>query len=1089
MGAHSKTVLFTDMEASTEFSLQHGDERSVALMHIHEETVRGPVAHHEGAVLKNTGDGFLAVFPTSTLGVRSALEIRSRIEAHNEAYRDTPLRVRLGLNTGPVIADGGDVFGLTVSAAARITSKASAGQVLVSERVRSECEDGHEWRFVDRGSFWLKGLREQWRLHEVVRPGEVTAPPLGDGDDLPFVGRDAERAVLRRGADAANTGHGGIILVSGSAGSGKTRLVAEVGLEAEERGMQFLIGRCHDTTQTDAYTALVEVAESAERLMSASEFRQVLGPSAGEMARLLPHLRERYDDVERVAEPGGHEARRYFFSSVRDVLARMAARRPLVILLDDLQWADASTLQFLEHLAGDLSGLPMLVIGTYTQENVSASTPLHASLGRLHQRRAIEAVTIGALGRDDLEAMLRIRGKGEPPPALVEAVYSATEGNAFFTGEIVRRLVEQRGADDWQSWMTEAELAALEVPEGARLVIETRVGRLQPKTQNMLTTASLLGRDFGFDLLEELADLSEDELLDTVDEAERVHLITSSVDKGSVQFTFRHQLIRQTLLDRLSPARRQRLHGRVADALEKVHNASLSAHAAAIAFHLQRAGRWVSPERTIHFLTLAGDRSLEAAAFEEAAQHIREALSLIPSQDLASRGPLLDRRAIAERSLGHLEVALALWDEAMDAFDHAGDPASVARVSLDAALQVAWWRRGSDITRLVERGLAALRDEPSTTRAGLLAVAGMLASQAGEYERGEGMLTEALELARQQGAEDRVIGLTLYAKAAHHFAYQQFPQAVEVGVESIEHLRRASDHWSVATMLGYVGASLGWLGRFAEAAEVGEEGEELALRSGNWSAFVFAEQARRFQDIGEQPSAATLEQRGRRAVEMGEDLGFPWLTSLGHTRVGLATFWRGRWPEALAEFEEAARVEVRVATGGHLSRLLLIHAYLGDRSTTLEMLDRAQADFPVLGRPSTGTAWGLAATAVEALTLLGRRDEAGALYDTMAEMGATGVLMRSWDFRLVATLRGMAASGRGEWEIAERHFEEALQASRRLPLRHEEPEACRFYAQMLLTRGRPGDRDRAQALGERALAGYDELGMPAHATLIRNILR
>lgn len=1089
MGASSKTVLFTDMEASTEFSLQHGDERSVELMHIHEEVVRVPVAHHEGVVVKNTGDGFLAVFPASGLGVRAALEIRARIEAHNAGNPETPLRIRLGLNTGPVIEEDGDVFGLAVSAAARITSKALAGQVLVSERVRHESEDDDEWRFVDRGSFWLKGLREQWRLHEVVRPGEVTAPPPGNDDDPPFVGRDAERAVLRRGVDAANAGHGGLVVVSGTAGCGKTRLVEEVGLEAEARGMQFLIGRCHDTTQADPYTALVEVAESIERSMGASEFRQVLGPSAGEMARLLPHLRERYEDVEPVAEPGAHEARRYFFSSVRDVLARVAGQRPLVILLDDLQWADASTLLFLEHLAVDLSRLPILVIGTYTQESVSASTPLHATLGRLHQRRSIEAVTVGALGRDDLEDMLRILGEGEPPPALVDAVYLATEGNAFFTGEVVRQLVEQRAADDRQGWMTEADLAALGVPEGVRIVIETRFARLQPKTQRVLTTASLLGRDFGFDLLESLADISEDQLLDALDEAERVHLITSSADGEGVQFTFRHQLIRQTLLGGLSPARRQRLHARVADALEQVLHASLSAHAATIAFHLERAGRWVSQERTIRFLTLAGDRSLEAAAFEEAAQHIREALARIPADDLESRAPLLDRLAMAERSLGHLEVALALWDEAIGVFERAGDTTAVARVSLDAALQVAWWRRGSDITRLVGRGLAALGDEPSATRAGLLAVAGMLASQAGEYERGDELLTEALELARKQGADDRVIGLTLYARAAHHFAYQQFAETVDVGLESIEHLRRASDHWSVATMLGYVGASLGWLGRFVEAADVGEEGEELALRLGNWSAFVFAEQARGFQAIGQQPSAATLQLRGQRALELGEELGFPWLASVGHTRIGLAIFWQGHWPEALEEFEEAARLEIRGAAGGHLCRLLLTYAYLGDRSTTLDMVERARADFPVLGRPASVTAWGLAASAVEALTLLGQHGEAGELYDLMVEMGARGILMRSWDFRLVATLQGMAATGRGAWEIAETHFEEAIQISRRLPMRLEEPEADRFYAQMLLARGGPGDRNRAQALGERALARYDELGMPRHAALMREILR
>ncbi len=1085
MGTKPKTVLFTDMEASTELSLRRGDEHAVATLHVQEEAVRGQVAHHGGTVLKNTGDGFLAVFATCDTGVRAALAIRDRIDAHNRSNPDTPLGVRLGLHTGPLIEESGDVFGLTVSTAARVTSKALAGQVLVSDDIRLAARADDEWTFTDRGSFWLKGLTEKWRLHEVTPIGEHVSTATGTTDDIPFVGRDAERALLRRSLDATDGGDGAFVTVAGNAGSGKTRLVEEVGREAEARGMQFVVGRCFDTQQAEPYAALVDIAESVERAMTPTAFREVLGTSAGEMARLLPHLRDRFDDVGPAAEAGASETRRYFFASVREVLGRLSARRPLVILLDDLQWADAPTLLFVEYLADELADLPILVVGTYTLEAVSTSTPLHATLARLHRHRSIESISIEPLSRDEIGQLLGVSGGAEPPAPLVEAVHEATEGNAFFAGEIVRQLVERPGVVTEAGWDPSVTLADLEVPEGVRLVIESRFAKLAPATRTILSTVGLLGRTFSLELLETLVDAPEDELLDAIDEAERVHFIISSVDADSIRFAFKHELIRKTMVSQLSHLRLQRLHGRIADALEEVYAPSLASHAATIASHLEHAGRGVAPERMIRFLSMAGDRAVESAAFEDAVSHFGRALETIPEGDPAARAGVLEGLATAERSLGHLEAALSVWDEALEAFAVAGDRHSVARVALDAALQVAWWRRGADVSRLVNRGLAALDDERSATRGGLLAVSGMLASQSGSYERGEGLLDEALALVTEHH-DDRLIGMTLYATATHEFAYQRFHETIVVGLESVEYLRAAGDLWNLANILGYVATAQGWLGRFDEAAELGREGEELARRLGNWSAFVFAEQARCFQDIGGEPSASDFAQRGRRALELGDDMGFAWLASIGHARVGLASFWQGEWQAALAEFEEAADIEVRGATGGHLGRLMLVRAYLDDRSGALELAEAARADFPVLGQPASVTSWGLVASAVEVFALLGADDEAAALAPTMDELEAAGITMRGWDFRLVATLQGIAATCAGDWDRAEERFEQALEVSRRLPMRREEPEVLRFHSRMLLERNGPGDRDEARRLREQAVGGYEELGMPAHAALVRD---
>ena len=327
----------------------------------------------------------------------------------------------------------------------------------------------------------------------------------------------------------------------------------------------------------------------------------------------------------------------------------------------------------------------------------------------------------------------------------------------------------------------------------------------------------------------------------------------------------------------------------------------------------------------------------------------------------------------------------------------------------------------------------------------------------------------------------------MYSQAAHHFQYHEYPLTLDEGRESIEHLRRAGDLWNLANVLGYLGTSLGWLGRFEDAAETGREGLALAERLGNWSAYVFAEQSLTFRDVGRLPDAGVLEQRGRYALELGSEMGFPWLMSVGHTRVGLAMFWAGRWEEALAEFEEAARLEVRGAAGGHLGRLFLMHAYLGDRARALELIDRARPEFPVRGHPNSATRWGLAAAAVEAFSVLGATDEAAALYDTLVELAATGSLMRSWDYRLLDTLCGISAACAGDWERAEEHYRDALQRANELPMRLEGIDAHRFYARMLHSRGAAGDREKARAMVAHAIDGYEALGMPRHVLLARSV--
>ena len=170
-----------------------GDEMAVALLRVHEEIVRDAASHHDGQVVKSTGDGFLLVFSSCISGVAAALEVRDRLEQYNVTHDDSALHVRIGLNAGPVIEEAGDFYGMTVNAAARVAAKARSGQVLVSEAVRAEASRSAGWTFVDRGLFWLKGLREQWRLHEATSGEAARERRRSTGERRSSTGTNRER--------------------------------------------------------------------------------------------------------------------------------------------------------------------------------------------------------------------------------------------------------------------------------------------------------------------------------------------------------------------------------------------------------------------------------------------------------------------------------------------------------------------------------------------------------------------------------------------------------------------------------------------------------------------------------------------------------------------------------------------------------------------------------------------------------------------------------------------------------------------------------------------------------------------------------
>ena len=619
------TIMFTDIEGSTALRTSLGDAETDALFRQHDDLIRAEIEAHRGQDQKAAlGDGFLAVFVSTRRALACAIGIQRALDSFNLNRSGPPLRVRIGLNTGEVAWQDGQLSGEAVHAAARVCAEGTGGQILVSDVTRQLAGTIPDVTFHDTGEHQLKGFPQPWRLWEVVWVRETTQLP-----QQVFVGREHELATLRAKLAAALDGHGGLVLVGGEPGVGKTTLVKQLIREAEQRGALAVFGRCYESEGTVPYSPFVEMLEQALAIMPPEIVREDMGDDAPEVARMVPELRRRFPDIGEPLDLPPEQQRRYFFNAVGSFIARGAARFPLMLVMDDVHWADEPTLLLIEHMAALMPDIRVLGVGTYRDVELDVSRPLAATLERMLRGRIVERIPVKRFDREGVATMIEALAGKPAPDAIVGAIFAETEGNPFFVEEVFRHLVEEgKIFDEAGEFRTDIEVDELDVPESVRLVVGRRLERLGAEAQKALAAGAVVGRAFPFSLLEEIADIDAGRLLDIVEEAEAARVIVPEERDGEVHYSFAHELIRQTLLSGISILRRQRLHLSVANAIERTDKTARETRPSEIANHLLQAGAAAEPERTLEYLELAADRAMDAAAFEEALRAIDDALSV-----------------------------------------------------------------------------------------------------------------------------------------------------------------------------------------------------------------------------------------------------------------------------------------------------------------------------------------------------------------------------------------------------------------------------------------------------------------------------
>ncbi|MEE9277946.1 MAG: AAA family ATPase, partial [Dehalococcoidia bacterium] len=534
------TVLFTDVEGSTDLSNRLGDEAARDLLRSCEDLIREQVARHRGHEVKGLGDGLMVAFQSARRAVTCAQEIQRALDRRAVSEHAQTVRVRIGLHTGEVIREAADLFGATVNAAARVAGSADADEILVSEMTKGLLGAADVGPLVDRGEVALKGFPEPWRLFAVPWRLQPGAAVLASTERTPFVGREEERGALRRLLDQAMAGRGALALLAGEAGVGKTRLAEELAGDARARGFRTWIGHCYDAA-TAPYGPFVEILESALREMEPDAFREVLADGAAEAAKLLPQLRRTFPDIPEPIELPPQQERQFLLNNLRDVFERLAGGQPLLLVVEDLHWADEATLALLQHLASRVGEMPLVVVGAYRDVEVDPSDAFAATLQELNRQRSAQRFTLRPLDEGAVAAMLRARSGQEPPASLVATIHGETEGNPFFVEEVFEHLAEEgRLFDDEGRWRSDVAISEEDVPEGVRLVIGRRLERLSDECRRALGAGATIGRRFAFEFLQAVVDVDEEALLDAVDEAERARLVSSFVEGGEARFSFGH---------------------------------------------------------------------------------------------------------------------------------------------------------------------------------------------------------------------------------------------------------------------------------------------------------------------------------------------------------------------------------------------------------------------------------------------------------------------------------------------------------------------------------------------------------------------
>ena len=1086
-------LLFTDLVGSTELIERLGDAEAESLRRTHFRLLRSAVKATEGQEVKNLGDGLMVVFPSAVAAVNCAVAMQRSVDAQNRE-RGGALQVRISLHVGEPIREGDDYFGTPVVVASRHCAVAEGGQIVASDLVRALAEPRSDAPFRPLGSLVLKGLAEPvvaWEVGwEALGGQRVPLPPALVGEDrTPFVGRQSEAKELAEHWQAAKAGHRRFVLLAGEPGIGKTRLASELACRAHDEGAVVLLGRC-DEEAVVWYQPFVEAVHYYVTRSSPDELLAELGHHAAELARLVPEVAERLPGLAGAQRPEPEAERFRLFEAVTSLLFHASRRDPVLLVLDDLHWADKPTLQLLRHLVRSPEPGALLVLGAYRDTELRRSHPLAEALADLRRDDLLERVVLRGLSTDDVANLLArraVHGPALEPTTLAETLHQQTEGNPFFIEEVIRHLVETGGLVHRDGrWSASPNLGRIGIPEGVKEVVGRRLSRLGEATNRALTVGAVIGQEFGLGVLEPVSDLPATELVDALEEAVAAGLVVE-VPRTVGGFRFSHALVRETLYGELTSARKARLHRRVGEALEALHGHDPDSQLKQLAHHFCEAAPTGVVARAVAYAVQAGQRAMDNVAYEEAARIYERGLQVLELEERP------DEEVRARLSLGLGEARRRTGDPrataAFDAAIAAARSAGAARVLAEAAV----WRSFADFQlgqaneaslAALEASLAALPAEDSPVRAQVLVRLGALLYFA-DRERCERLSGEGLAMARRVGDP-----FTLSFALSHRRRAIWGPDKIEERLAlDTEQLQLALKRDQVEGMLN------AHVARVSDLLELGRiDAVDAEIESYTKITTEFRVPLYVWWETSIRAMRALLDGRLEEAERLAlESLEAGQQANAADAQVVYAaqTFGLLRERGALGQAVDAVAffADHYASIPAWRCGLALAHAHVGNASEARRQLDRlAPGRFSTIPRDAS---W-LSSVALlgEVCNLVGDAARAAVLHelllpfaDRFAVVGLANDCIGS-----VARYLGLMAETTGDDALAARHYEHALERNEAIGSRRWVAWTRHDYGRLLLRSPDPGDRARGRALNAEAEAVARELGMTALAGRAASLL-
>jgi tetratricopeptide (TPR) repeat protein len=925
--------------------------------------------------------------------------------------------------------------------------------------------------------------------HPQALPVVLEVSPFSLAQRTAFAGRETEGSAIRAALDRALDGHGSIMMLGGGPGVGKSRLATEMAEYASRVGFRCLVGHCYERDEPFPFLPFVEIIESGlAQAASLDEFRRRMGDSAPELAQIVPSLRRVFPDIPPPLDLPPAQKRRYLFQSISEGLGRAARTRSYVYIVEDLHWADESTLALLIHLANRVAQLPIVIICTYRDGFSQHNSALVRTLEELI-RMGTRPLKLSGLSRDAIGQMLHSLSAGQAPKNLVNLIFEESQGYPFFVEEVYRHLVEEgKVFDEAGKFRTDIKIDEIDVPENVRLIIGRRLERFDENEKRVLAAAAMIGRSFSFRLLTEVSQVDVDELFTVIEKAQQMEIIVPSSEGPEKPFTFTHELVRQSLLAGISSPRRQHLHAAVAQAIELVYPGAVNERPGEIADHLIKAGSFADEQKLVRWLMLAGKSALKAAAFEDARRNFESALSHRGAFEARESADLLARLAMAERGLDLWDATIAHLREVLEIYINLDDREMIGRSFTELAAASIWAGRFQEATETARRGLTYLEVEVSAGRARLFAILAQALAAAGVYKPADQALREALNIASQLSdskLEARLLGVRSIIDL-------QFFRLRETVIDELLSKQLGGSDltpWEFVLELLILHQDLLYLGRLEEAVRVADELEPLARKTGQSLSIAFCLSTRAWIDFGKAPDLAKLEAGFQLVRKSEREASFAHLEVFFEVQLSLLDFFRGNWTSALSHVQASRRREPRSSMEGFgVGTIFRQMAYAGDRDGALAILDETRGLLPRSSQSNTAGSWLMLALVIEGLVMLGEHSQAGELYPLVCELLGTGLVVLWPIFRLTHTIVGVAAAAARQWEAAEEHFQLAMQQAEALPHRLEQTEIRRFNAMMLIDRAAPGDREKAQTMLREALESYTQIGMPRHIEMTQTLL-